>query len=69
MTDDPTRAKLLLQLRLINEAQEHGATWASIAQALGYSSGKAIKNDVKKMARRLERLLRAEAEKVTHGHD
>lgn len=69
MTDDPERAQLLLRLRLINDAQERGATWSSIAQALGYTDGKAAKNDVKKTARRLERLLRAEGERVTHGHD
>ncbi len=69
MTDDPVRAQLLLRLRLINDAQERGATWASIAEALGYPSAKAAKNDVKKAARRLERLLRAEGERVTHGHD
>lgn len=67
MTDNPERARLMLQLRLINEAQERGATWSSIAEALGYRDGKAAKNDVKKTARRLERLLRAEAERMTNG--
>lgn len=66
---DETRAKLMLQLRLINDAQERGATWASIAKTLGYSSGKAAKNDVKKTARRLEKLLRIEAEGATRGND
>jgi hypothetical protein len=62
MTSDQERAELMLRLRLINDAQERGATWAGIATALGYPNGKAAKNDVKKTARQLERLLRAEAE-------
>lgn len=69
MTDDSSRMKLMLQLRLINDAQERGATWASIAKALGYADGKAVKNDVKKIARRLERELRAEATGGAHGDD
>lgn len=69
MANDSDRAKLFLQLRLINEAQQRGATWASLAKALGYADGKAVKNDVKKIARRLERTLRAEAEGAANGHD
>lgn len=69
MTSDQERAEIMLRLRLINDAQERGATWAGIASALGYSDGKAAKNDVKKTARRLEKLLRTEAEKVTDGHE
>ena len=66
--DDQERAKLMLRLRLINDAQERGATWAGIAAALGYPNGKAVKNDVKKVARQLERTLRAESEAVTNGN-
>lgn len=60
-----SRDELMLRLRLINDAQERGATWAGIAQALGYVSAKAAKNDVKKKARQLERELRKEG--GTHG--
>ncbi len=56
------RDRLMIRLRLINDAQERGSTWGDIAKALGYPSSKAAKNDVKKSARRLERLLRAEAQ-------
>jgi hypothetical protein len=56
----------MLALRMINDAQESGATWAIIAEALGYPNAKAAKNDVKKVARRLEKALRKE---VAGGDD
>jgi len=63
------REELMLKLRLINDAQERGATWAEIAKALGYASAKALKNEVKVAARRLQRELWAEAETVSGGVD
>lgn len=60
---DNDRHELFIKLRLINDAQERGATWADIAKALGYSDAKAAKNDIKNSAKRLERLLRSEAQK------
>jgi transposase-like protein len=57
----------MLKLRLINDAQERGATWAEIARALGYASAKALKNEVKVTARRLQRELWAEAETGVTG--
>jgi len=61
------RDELMLKLRLINDAQERGATWAEIARALGYASAKALKNEVKVTARRLQRELWAEAETGVTG--
>lgn len=64
------RDELMLRLRLINDAQERGATWSQIADALGYASAKALKNEVKVTARRLQRELRAEtAREVGDGVD
>lgn len=64
------RDELMLKLRLINDAQERGATWAQIASALGYASAKALKNEVKVAARRLQRELWAEtAGEVAGGVD
>lgn len=62
------REELILKLRLIHDAQERGASWAQLAAALGYASAKALKNDVKVTARRLQRELWAEAE-VAGGVD
>lgn len=53
-----------LRLRMIALAQERGLTWAQIAKSLGVRDGKTLKNDTKALARRLERQLRAEAQKV-----
>lgn len=61
------RDELALKLRLINDAQERGATWAEIARALGYASAKALKNEVKVTARRLQRELWAENEAGVTG--
>lgn len=55
--DAPPEATLLT-LRLINDAQERGATWADVARTLGLVSGKDAKNQAKRAARRLERALR-----------
>ena len=63
MLNELDHDELLVALRLINDAQEQGSTWADIATAFGYPDAKAAKNDVKDMARRLERRLRAEAER------
>jgi hypothetical protein len=68
MTPLSVHDAVMLRLRLINDAQERGATWAELARALGYPSAKAAKNDVKKTARHLERQLRARAEGVNGGH-
>jgi len=61
------REELMLKLRLINDAQERGATWAEIAAALGYASAKALKNEMKVAARRLQRELWAENEAGVAG--
>lgn len=56
-----TRERDLLHLRMIDLAQQRGLTWAQIAKPLG-TDGKSLKNDTKKLARRLERQLRDEAQ-------
>lgn len=55
------REELMLKLRLVNDAQERGASWAQIAAVLGYASAKQLKNEVKVAARHLQRELWAEA--------
>lgn len=57
MTKDRAVEATMLTLRLINDAQERGATWADVARTLGLTSGKDAKNQTKRAARRLQRAL------------
>lgn len=58
------RDRDLLRLRMISLAQERGLSWAQIARSIGAKNGKTLKNETKHLARRLERQLRAEAQKT-----
>lgn len=57
----------LLRLRLINEAQNRGATWHEIAKGMSFPDAKAAKNWTKKTARHYERVLRREADSRGDG--
>jgi hypothetical protein len=51
--------KAVLALKLIDQAQERGASWAVIARVLGIPSGKQAKKDVhalREQVKRAERL-------------
>ena len=39
----------ILKLKLVDQAQQDGATWAAIARALKYPSGPEAKRDIRKL--------------------